>query len=766
MNKTALIIISTLVGTLIQSSLMAAESKQNEVIDKSKPADKQAIQLENIEVLGTNVEQDVNNINTAVHSVSITTAQDLEDSTMLDLRDVFSRTANIQEDFNIRGIGAFSVAGGSLAASPLVGMYVDGAIQSTFGLRNGALELWDVAQVEVYRGAQSINLGRSSLAGGVAIKTKDPTYDWTLDTRMQAASYNGYIASAAGGGPIIEDQLAFRLAFDYQTTDGFVENPILDTKRANDNGNTLLRGKLLYEPQMIPALSVLASMSYSENREGDDLVAIAKGRGNTTLEKGEDGLVHLVIEEPISPFKHKIFSNHPGFENVDTFVTTLDLNYELNTHWRLQSLSTFTEDSYERQDDVDRRPNPTPQSIPQQLDAEAVRIRHDDTQTFTQEVKFHYETDRLHGQVGGYYYNRKKQDDSFFTAGLLSRDARFEAGTENWALTGKLDYDVTDKLTLFAGARYDVESFELLNFQEFQLDYQLLGPDCIAIFGAGRCPFILTQDHNSDSSFNAFLPQAGLTINWTDDLSTSFVWKEGYRPGGTDLKPGNQNDYDAEFTTNYELSLRSNWLDDRLQLDVNLYYTEWEEMQLLVFQFERFKNVEIGQVAHTENAGSSELYGFEIELKARPIDNVSLFANLGYSKTKFIDFSSEGNVAGQPAFDFSGQEFQRAPRVNASIGATYRHQNGFFLSTDYNYKSDQINAITRQSNKFADEKLPGRAILNMKLGYEFENVALYLYARNLLDEEYITHRSLGQRLRHTVRVGEPRIIGLQLLTYW
>lgn len=759
-KKIALLLLSS---CLASAELMAEEAEREE-IKQEEPEQKEGetLQLEEIEVIGNKVET---GIKTEIHSVSITTAADIEDSTILDLRDVFTRTANIQEDFNIRGIGAFSIAGGSLAASPLVGMYVDGAVQSTFALRNGALELWDVQQVEIYRGAQSINLGRSSLAGGIAVQTKDPTYDWTLDTRTQFASFNTLIASAAGGGPILEDELAFRIAFDYQTTDGFVYNETLKNERANDNGNTLIRGKLLFEPLALPGFSALASASYSKNREGDDLVAIARGSSN--IRANPDGSGGLIIDDPISPFEHKIYSNHPGYEDVNSFVTTLDLKYDLNTEWRIHSLSTYTRDSYERQDDTDRRPNTGSTST----HFNSVRKRNNKTRTFTQDIKLHYETERVRAQLGGYYYTRENNDNSLFTRGVISRDASFEANTENWAITGKIDVDIADWLTVFAGARYDNEIMGLNNFQIFTADtadFFFNGDNalCIATFGLDLCPRILVNNIDPETSFNAFLPQAGLTINWNDDLSTSFVWKEGYRPGGVDLKLGEQNEYNAEFTSNYEFAIRSSWFDDRLQLNANFYYTKWKDQQILV-TFEESMPGGAGKfdTTRTENAGSSKLYGYEIEIKADPLEGLSIFANFGYSRTKFIDFSTKGtNVA--VGLDLAGKEFMRAPRLNASVGGTYRHSSGAFISADYNYKSDQINLISRQDNNFDNERLPERAILNMKLGYEFEYVAIYAYARNLLDEEYITHRNTGPRLRHTVRVGEPRIIGVQLTTSW
>lgn len=645
------------------------------------------------------------------------------------------------------------------ASLPLVGLYIDGAVVSTFNIRNGSLELWDVQQVEVYRGTQSINLGRSSLAGGISIKTKDPTYDWTLDTRTQFASYNTFIASAAGGGSLVEDQLAFRIAFDHQTIDGYVDNPILKTNRSNDDVNTLIRGKLLFEPLALPGFSALASASYSKNREGDDVVARAKGDsrieglGRTKAQGGEFN------RDPINPFERKLFSNNSTSFDVDSLITTLELKYQLNDDWKIQSVSTYEKDTYDRHEDGNRRPNNTLVGDP---NVDDLRIRNNTTITYTEEFRLHYENERIRGQVGAYYYLRDNKDRSLFTLGGISRDQRFRAETESWAVFGKLEFDLADWLTVYGGARYDAETLKLKDRQRFQFFLEGIGLNG-EILPVGQGTYIdnLLVDISIKSSFDAFLPQAGMTLTWKDSFSTSFIWKKGYRPGGTDLKIGEPINYDSEFITNYELALHSNWFDDRLQINANFFYSDWEDQQVMVLQREG----EFGNLGRTLNAGSSKLYGYEIELFAQPLDGLSIFANFGYSRTKFIDFDTEidETVGG---IDFSGLEFQKAPRLTASVGGTYRHHSGIFLNTEFNYKSGSINSITRQKGEFPNERLPSRTILNMKLGYELEHVAIYACARNLLDDEYITHRNFGPRLGHVLKVGEPRVIGIQLTTNW
>ncbi|MGB1582000.1 MAG: hypothetical protein ACPHER_10910, partial [Nevskiales bacterium] len=60
------------------------------------------------------------------------------------------------------------------------------------------------------------------------------------------------------------------------------------------------------------------------------------------------------------------------------------------------------------------------------------------------------------------------------------------------------------------------------------------------------------------------------------------------------------------------------------------------------------------------------------------------------------------------------------------------------------------------------EKTDAYTLVNMKLGYEWDNYGLYAYGRNLTDEFYVTDRlnldSVGLR---GVVVGERRVIGMQ-----
>src|SRR3546814_4201662 len=69
---------------------------------------------------------------------------------------------------------------------------------------------------------------------------------------------------------------------------------------------------------------------------------------------------------------------------------------------------------------------------------------------------------------------------------------------------------------------------------------------------------------------------------WTPNLKTGFTVQRGYRSGGSsgNIARSATFSYDPEFTWNYELSLRSAWLDGRLTLNANAFYVDWKDQQV------------------------------------------------------------------------------------------------------------------------------------------------------------------------------------------
>lgn len=90
--------------------------------------------------------------------------------------------------------------------------------------------------------------------------------------------------------------------------------------------------------------------------------------------------------------------------------------------------------------------------------------------------------------------------------------------------------------------------------------------------------------------------------------------------------------YTPEYSWNYEGSLHSRWLDDRLTLNANIFYIEWKDQQttalfgLNVFDY------------NTLNAGKAHVYGLEIEAQGRLPTRTIFNARLGWVMKGFTVF--------------------------------------------------------------------------------------------------------------------------------
>ena len=740
-------------------------------------------ELEEVIVKGEKVSRSIQD---TVSSVGVFTSAQIDETAVYDIQDVFTRLANVNgadsnTGFTIRGINDNAV--GAVGTTGLASFHVDGAFIGGSGISNGQTELWDVGQVEVFRGPQSTNQGRNSLAGAIFVRSKDPTYEADGQYRVAFGEDNTRAVSIAYGNSIIEDQLAFRVAIDNQETDGYITNELLGDDEYGGSSNTTFRLKTLFEPAAIEGLSVISTLSYSENESGDNFSSTIDAEGNE-----------------IDPFLNQVFANIETFDDVDQTILTTELDYEINDHWSFTSISSLNETERSRQDDDDR----------QATGGQSLRNRLETTETLSQEVRFNFDSDNLTANIGLYYFNQDSiqeindlngndsrdvilglvqpglvpllgaanasfaatsvanlYDDPF----IISRDGADQQDIENFAVFANIEYNVSDFITVFAGARYDDESVVNERFEERDLvselpelsDLQLPGglAPFSALIASSTIPAInqvvlgLTDfdQLDNDADFSAFLPKAGVTLNWSDTLSTSFTVQRAYRAGGSGSSSVRNFTFDPEFTTNYDFSLRSQWLDNRLTLNANLFYVDWSDQQVNLIDPLDPSGFEIVIV----NAASSSLKGGELELTYRAENGLDLFANAGYVETEFDDFPIEFGAEGAlvSTFDLSGNEFVDAPSLTLAAGFSYDLSSSLRLQSDVSYQEASFDDAQNEREN------DSRTLVNSKLTYQFNDAfEVALVARNVFDQEYLLRSELPGD--NTVIVGEPRRVLLQL----
>lgn len=661
-------------------------------------------------------------------SIGVVTEQDLRDFNLSDTTRAFSQLANVRafptadgnNSFAVRGLNAEGVTQPSRAA-PIISVLIDGAPQNVEAMRRGSRGLWDVEQVEVLRGPQSTLQGRNSLGGSVLIKTKDPTFtpEVIVDGSVGALSTKSgaFVISV----PLLDDQVAFRIAGQAarETKDITYTDPGVSKLREDEFDQ--IRAKLLIKPHAIPGLTAMLNFSRTHDKPGWNAVT------------GPD-------------FLARRFDPSVGYaaEFRDTYVNRYgaDISYEIAPGWTITSLSTLS--------DTDLSIRSPAGSVLERSDTREGR-------DFSQDLRLAFEPpgSNLSGVVGLYAGRYTTDVDSHLGTSALAvygipsavvQDLKASTATTQFAAYGDLRYRFLDRWTVLGGGRllqdrvagrYTGEALDLAATEYNVGMCMVLG--CVPEPAYGRL------DERSSVTNPVFLPKFGLAFDVTENQTVAATASRGYRSGFSEAVAGTTTlkKVSPEYLWSYELAYRSKWLDDRLQLNANVFYYDYKNQQILTY------NPDFPGQTITENTGKSHAYGAEIEARWRPVEELTLFSSLGLLKTRF-------DRAVTAVGDLRGNEFPQAPAVTFAAGAIWRHRSGFFVGADASYTDgfysagDLTNTPSRHINSFT--------LVNAQVGYENEHGTVTLFARNLLDKQYLTNID---ETGLSATIGDGRMVGLR-----
>ncbi|WP_170308250.1 TonB-dependent receptor [Parashewanella tropica] len=738
--------------------------------------------VERIVVTGLKIDRELQETPT---SVAVVTEKQMEDEQLVSLYDVLDQIPNVAgnfgSDFSIRGVNAFNVSGGG--NSYLASVYVDGAALPYRMIQQGGFNVWDVSQVEVLRGPQSTLQGRNALAGAIWITTQQPTYEWSGKARVTVGQHGQRDIAVAGGGELIDNQMAFRFSGEKNHYDGVVRN-ITRNEKSDYNENQTYRLKLLMEPEAIDGLSATLSYTYNDSEIG---VPWVKGPGASASNR-------------ITNF------NAPTYERTENDIVTLSVNYDFNLDWSLEAISTYLNADYGYEWDGDTGPEDKARLIDDRNDT-----------TTSHELRLIYNGDALNLVFGGYYSNLKVEDKFHgprslslaelnvptllvaprdkgglglpqhlaqvvlaqyknFDPAQINAKGHLNQEVTSAAVYSEFNYRLNEQFAIYGGLRYDYEKQRRESDNDVTIANTdaLPDPEKIAkvnpllariVTGLNARVHKFAKDASGneapvEDSFNKLLPKLGVSYFINDDISTHFTFQQGYRSGGVgrNIARNEIYTYDSEYTNNYELSFRSAWLDNDLTLNANLFLLDWKDMQVLVDGLEGGNKGRFDK--YTRNAGKAQVKGFEVELAYSINEEFSFNAGLGQAKSEFKDFSVqvENSKKEIETISYAGQSFAKAPEWTANMGFTYRNADGVFANINANYQ-DTSAAKLVHNGEAPSVRTNARTIVNARFGYNWENFGVFVTAKNLFDDDYLAAGAGG---RSSFEFGKERQLSLNL----
>ena len=668
-------------------------SKQNEdVIELIVTAQKRAENLQDVPISITVLDRD------QLESGDVQSFEEVAKNTP-NFSVFGSGTNRLSTFYSVRGItnfNAFSRDG--------VGIFIDDVPYDFAGFQN--LGFNDLERVEILRGPQNTLYGRSSLGGVINVVTRQPTNKFEFKNSISYGNFDDFKAQASISGPLVEDKLFFRLSGDYSTRDGYVRNTFLDRDVDGGSGGNG-RVKLLWTPS--------ADWEVSFNASFDDY---------------REGAAPYVLLNQSDPSETELDFN--GFNDIVNNAQSLKIAYN-QSDFRFTSITTNRFSSQKAAYDIDS----TTSDI--QINAPDFQSR-----LFSQEFRFQSpeEADKLQWIFGGYFESSKFENNRPFiygadfpalgfpfppTAGVETNDV--ESNTKTYAVFSQIDYKPIERLTLTAGLRYEATNSEIDATQTFT-----------STDGSLVIPLLSVQDLEKNG--DAVLPRFVAEYKLTPNLMTYGSISRGYRPAGASFQPISEDAavFDAETSWNYEVGLKSSWLDNKLNINLALFHNKVDNFQ--------FVGIDQGNV-FIDNA-DVKVTGAELEVRATPVKGLDIIGGLGFVNSRFRN--------GNDPFTGESLEDKRttfSPDLTYNLAVQYRSVGGLFgrvelvgFGTTY---FDDLNTI----------KQDPYALVNVRAGYEFKNKGIYLFANNIFDTEYVT-QAFNNITGLQGTYGAPSTYGIQL----
>ena len=680
-------------------------------------------------------------------------------------------TASSSLQVAIRGGVTTNIA---LAEDPAVGIYLDGVY---VGRSAGAVfDVPDLERIEVLRGPQGALFGRNTLAGAINLVIRKPSNEWRMEAEASYGNYDYKTLRALVNVPL-SDSLFVKLSGQLQKRDGFsqaVPDPFALFSTVTGDMDNLNRKSLLAQVRWQPSdrLTIDYSYQYSHAREHPMSALHDVAAGGMFDPASAFYIPTMPADLYIVPG-----DNRPKELSIDARVTddarihghALNIELEIGSA-TLRSITGYRDVNIDQGAlglDVDGTPLPL-----------ALGGLNSDVEQFSQEFQLVGKTltDKLHYVLGGYFFKDNAQSfnpQGYFFGGNVF-DTRGGIRTKAVALFAHLDYELNDQITLTGGLRWTHERKQLNRFYQIQA----LTPN-----PGLELPLTTIDIRKSDNihdTFSNFSPTLVLSYAPTDALNLYAKYAVGFRSGSFNAEAATDADvrqsYDPEKNESFELGLKSQLLDRRLNINIAAFYNRQKDKQVAVLLTEGTS----GTV--NRNAGRANVYGLEVELDARPFDALRLHGSLGLLRTDFkeyLDLNSSGlivNVA-------DNRSFAKAPRTTLTAGADLtlhdsaragqwvlsgdlKHQGKVFALPVQN-KLDPTFPLVATGNEL---EIPSQTTMNARLRWDagetimgLSNVYAMLWVHNLTNYRKVNNKlTLGPNFGGLVLANyhPPRTYGL------
>jgi iron complex outermembrane receptor protein len=717
-RKTALLYGAALTGLLVTPALAQ---------DVAAPATARTT-IETVIVTAEKREQKAQDVPVALSAIS----GDMMDS--LGIRDVTTlgqRVPNLHfgpgptggENFiTMRGLTSANTTNGG---DTPVSFAIDGVY---FGRSTGVdPEMFDIQTIEVLRGPQGTLYGRNSVGGSINVITNKPTDELSGHVDALVGDYNARIFRGWANVPLYscgDCKILARIVGVSANHDGYQKNlSTAPTATYNSDGQDydMIRGHLLFQFNADVDLLLSANQSYSYSPVA------------TKTQWGGD-LGYRPGMSPNNRFAGQTWYNDPRVVEKDYPETFKGVQQGMSAtfNWNLgfAKLTSITA----RQKIYMEQSNDADGSNLNMGKSERWRVS---TGQYSQEMRLASNNDEnpLKWIVGGFYFHEHTEMQfPYSDTGINSVPAFINAAsfnllsantykTTSWAAFGQVDYDLGKTsaeipLTLTTGLRYTHDH----KYGFGGIRYYLPG---IAVPPQGFLAAATNVRH--DQRFGQVTGRVGMSYKVNPDVMLYANVARGYLSGGLLGRT-----YQPETAMNYELGMKSQFMDNTVQLNLNAFYMDVKDIQVFV------QDAALG--SRVDNAAGAKIRGAEAELIMIPVEGLRLNMEAMYQSAKYKDyFTDDGRTAGNLIVNNKGNRLVQTPKWTLNSGAEYAFE------TEAGTITPRIDAFWSSDmyfTAFEDIRARQSSYILVDLGVKWTDVQnkyqIDVFARNIFDRDIIS----------------------------
>lgn len=629
---------ATLIGAST-ATLAIAAGLATTAAAQTAPTGDSPVSLEEIVVTA---ERRVQNIQDVPIAVTAITPKQIEDFGIVTKQDIQMATPGLTFDAGygfsqpyIRGIGTNQPNPGLESA---VASYVNGAYMvRSYGQID---HLFDMAGVEVLKGAQGTLWGRNATGGAILYTTAEPVLgEVSADVTAEVGNYQHALGELVLNIPL-SDTFAIRLGGQAIYDHGYITN-IVNGSKWGGASNLLGRVSLKW----VPTDDFTASFMYEYN---DD-----ERRTNTFAERAPAPLCGSCALpgggfNPVSGFYEIAYgpTATPTTAEGELMILRLALGGRLVD---LSSVSSYRRDNTSGNINVAGSSN-----------AFQDFFASSGGRTWAQELQANTKFDgMLNGMVGLSYSKDQSYNDNriagFIVANIPGIASDNTVTTHSYSAFGEVYFTPIDRVRITAGLRYTDDRRRYLG---------KLSPAAAAVFAPGSTALTFSNK----KSFSTFTPRVVVAYD-LDVVNLYASYNRGFKQGGYNTPSfSNAGPVNPEKVDYYEVGAKYVSDDRRLRINAAAFYYKYKDIQVSIVNVASGANV-------LENAAAARAYGFELGGSWAANEWLDVFADAAVLDTEFTSYPNASVTVINPTGIVSGVQnlkgtrLPRAPSFTASVGA-------------------------------------------------------------------------------------------------